>query len=119
MAAMQVKVGKRGGISVVSMSGDLEVQEIDCFEKAMGKAISSGRPPRAVLDLSAVTRMTSHVIALVGYYNAQFRQSGGTLLVAGASSPARRAFELSGLDQVITLCASLEDALRTMPAGKD
>ena len=114
MSAMQMKVSKRGGISVVSMSGDLEIQEIDYFKKAVDKVLAAGDRPRAVLDLSGVTRMTSYVVALVGFYNAQFKQADGKFVVAGASAPAQRAFELSGLDKVVSLYASADEAVKAV-----
>ena len=114
MSAMELKVTSRGQVSVVAMNGDLEVQEIGDFKAVMDKILGSGIPPRAVLDLSGVTRMTSYVVAMVGYYNAQFKQVGGKLVVAGAPPVARRSFELSGLASVVTMVDSVDEGVKSV-----
>ena len=111
MTAMELKTSERDGIVVVQMSGDLEVQEIDDFKTVMDDIINSGKHTRTVLDVSDVTRMTSYVVALIGFYNAQFKQAKGKLVVSGATSPAQRAIELSGLDKVINTADTVDDAL--------
>ncbi len=70
--------------------------------------------PLAVLDIAGVTRLTSYVVALVGYYNAQFKQAGGKLVIAGAAPVARRSFELSGLAKVLNLADSTEAAVKEL-----
>ena len=114
MSAMQMKVAERDGVSVVAMTGDLEVQEIGDFKGVMDEILARDPAPRAVLDLSGVTRLTSYVVAMVGYYNAHFKQAGGRLIVAGATPVARRSFELSGLAAVLTMADSAEEALKQL-----
>jgi anti-anti-sigma factor len=114
MSAMELKVTDRGQVAVVVMTGDLEVQEIGDFKAVMDQIMGRGDAPLAVLDLSGVTRLTSYVVALVGYYNAQFKQAGGKFVVAGATVVARRSFELSGLASVLTMVDSTEAALKEL-----
>ena len=114
MSAMELKVTAHGRVAVVAMTGDLEVQEIGDFKAAMDQIGARDGAPLAVLDLSGVTRMTSYVVAMVGYYNAHFQQAGGRLVVAGAPPIARRSFELSGLASVLTLADSAEAALKDL-----
>ncbi|GEM_PF-2514334 len=116
MSAMELKLTERGPVSVVTMIGDLELQEIEDFKSVMDRVLSREGPPKAVLDLARVTRLTSYVVAMVGFYNAHFRQSGGTLVVAGAPSAALRSFELSGLASVLDLADSVEAALKRLGA---
>jgi len=116
MSAMQMETTDRDGVIVVAMSGDLEVQEIDGFKTAMDKVLNKGPQPKTVLDVSRVTRMTSYVIALIGFYNAQFKQAKGRFVVAGATSPAQRALELSGLTEVVTTARTLNEALEMFKA---
>jgi anti-anti-sigma factor len=117
MAAMKLKVQEHGDVTVVYLGGDVEVHEIDGLREVMEKPLNGKGTPKAVLDLSGVTRMTSYVVALVGYYNAQFKQSGGQLIVTGASQGgAQRPFELSGLVEVITMADTVEAAIRNLQA---
>jgi anti-anti-sigma factor len=114
MSAMQMKVAERDGVSVVAMTGDLEVQEIGDFKGVMDEILARDPAPRAVLDLSGVTRLTSYVVALVGFYNAHFKQANGKLVVAGAAPVAKRSFELSGLASVLTAADTVEAALKLL-----
>ncbi len=116
MSAMQLETTEHDDVSVVAMSGDLEVQEIDDFKMVMDEVLNKGPQPRVVLDVSRVTRMTSYVVALVGFYNAQFKQAKGKFVVCGATTPAQRALELSGLTEVITSVPTLEEALELFKA---
>jgi anti-anti-sigma factor len=116
MTAMELETTDRDGVTIVSMSGDLEVQEIDEFKSTMDEVLRSGPQPRAVLDVSGVTRMTSYVVALIGFYNAQFKQARGRMVVSGATSPAQRALELSGLTAVINSADTVEQAMEAFSA---
>jgi anti-anti-sigma regulatory factor len=53
-------------------------------------------------------------VALVGFYNAHFKQTNGRLVVAGAVPVARRAFDLSGLASVLTIADTVEAALKLL-----
>jgi len=114
MSAMELKTNQRGKVAVVAMTGDLEVQEIGDFKAVMDEILDRRPAPQAVLDLSGVVRLTSYVVALVGYYNAHFRQAGGRFIVAGAPPVAKRSFELSGLAVVLTMADSAEEALKQL-----
>lgn len=114
MTAMQLEIGQQDGIFVITMSGDLEVQEIDEVKSALDEALKKSPRPAAVLEVSQVTRLTSYVVALIGFYNAQFKGAKGKLVIAGASSAARRSFELSGLASVLTLAEGLGKALEML-----
>ncbi len=111
MTAMELTTVEQGEVTVVSMTGDLEIQEIDEFKSCMDEVLRKGPLPRAVLDVSGVTRMTSYVVALIGFYNAQFKQAKGKLVIAGANTPAQRALELSGLTQVVASEDTVEAAV--------
>ena len=114
MSAMELKVKDHGKVAVVTMTGDLEVQEIGDFKAVLDGIVGRGKPPLAVLDMSGVTRLTSYVVAMVGYYNANFRHAGGRLVVAGAPTIAKRSFELSGLAGVLTMADSTEAAVKEL-----
>ena len=114
MTAMELTSNDHDGVTVLTMSGDLEVQEIDDFKSVMDEALKKGPSPKIVLDLSGVTRMTSYVVALVGFYNAQIKQAKGRLIIAGPTSAPRRRFELSGLASVIHMAEDTESALEMM-----
>lgn len=115
MAAMELRVKEHLGVTVVHLGGDVEVKEIDDFRAVLDKALNTPTPPKAVLDLSCITRMTSYVVALVGYYNAQFRQAGGRLIISGAKQGAAlRPFELSGLVEVIHMADTVESAIKEL-----
>jgi anti-anti-sigma factor len=114
MTAMELKTTDVDGVTVVTMSGDLEVQEVDDFKTVMDEVLKQGQQPRLVLEISAVTRMTSYVVALIGFYNAQFTQAKGKFVIAGAAGPAQRALELSGLVSVVASAETLEAAIQTI-----
>jgi anti-anti-sigma factor len=113
MTPIKLNATEHDDVTVVSMAGDLEIQEVEEFKTCLDKVLSRGPQPRAVLDVSGVQRMTSYAVALIGFYNAQFRQAKGKLVIAGATTPAQRALELSGLMEVVTSADDVEGALES------
>jgi len=111
MAVPQFRAEEVDGITLVSLAGDLEGHGADEFRELMDRLLRGPGAPRVVLDVSAVQRMSSYLVALVGFYSSQFCQARGRLVLAGAGAPARRAFELSGLAATVVFADTVEQAL--------
>lgn len=113
---MEVKTCEQGGVTVLAMEGDLQIHEIDELQSILDEALGRSRSPRAVLDISGVTSVTSYVIALMSFWNAQFKQAGGHFAVSGPSAAARRSMERAGVTEVLAVADTLDEALKKVGA---
>jgi anti-anti-sigma factor len=116
MARMEMTVDRRRDVTVMSLAGELGVEDAEAFRKLMDDLLAGGAAPRAVLDISGATRFASYAVALIGHYNARFREARGRLVLTGAAGAARRALELSGVAATLETAASVDEALEKLTA---
>jgi anti-anti-sigma factor len=68
--------------------------------------------PRIIVDLAALEFIDCCALGALGRVRAQARQAGGDLLLAAPRGPVRRILALTGLIDVFSVHASVEDAVR-------
>ncbi len=97
------------GVRLVALQGDLDLADaqkiLDEFKQLDDISI-------AVVDLSALTYMDSTVLGLlVKLHQRRFRQ-GRKLLVVRPGPNLARILSVTGLDKILRLCDSVQDAKR-------
>jgi anti-anti-sigma factor len=75
-------------------------------------AAAAAGNPRIIVDLAALEFIDSCALGVLGRVRAQARQAGGDLLLAAPRGPVRRILALTGLIDVFSVHASVEDAVR-------
>jgi anti-anti-sigma factor len=79
----------------------------------LGRARAAlARDPRIIVDLTALEFIDCCALGALGRVRAQARQAGGDLLLAAPCGPVRRVLALTGLIDVFSVYASVEDAAR-------
>lgn len=116
MESMELTSVTRDGITVLGVRGEIDIQDAEQLKSAMDAILLRDASPRAILDVSGISRMNSYAVALIGCFNSQFHHSKGQLILVGAGGPAKRALELSGLDRVVTVASTVEEAQRLFSA---
>ena len=101
----KISIEDREGISVVRVSGEIDLATHEELSGQIHTAAAEGKP--VVIDLSACGFIDSSGIRalLLGEREAE------TIAVAGASEQVRRVFEMTGIAQALALHETVEQAL--------
>lgn len=110
-------VAHREGVAVVSIGGEIDLSTAPAFEAAIAEALEDG-PTALVIELSGVTFMASVGLRILA---ATQENSGKTSPVAVvADNPAAsRPIQLTGLDNVVSLYPTLDEALSALAGAPD
>ncbi|WP_081924715.1 anti-sigma factor antagonist [Pseudonocardia halophobica] len=99
------------GTVVLAIAGEIDVAHADAVRRAA--ELRLGRGVRLVLDLSDLTYLGSHGIAVLADLDVAARaRSGALVVVTGAENKAvLRPVALTAMDQVLRLAPTLDVAL--------
>ena len=111
--AVEIDEGAR--CAVVTLRGELDAHDAprlrSNFVTAVEQASGLADHPRVVLDLTGVAFLDSTVLGTIVGSLRRLREAEGELLVVLPETPARRIFEITGLDQVFSIAPSRAEAL--------
>jgi anti-sigma B factor antagonist len=113
--AMGLIARRRGDAVVLSVSGDLDLDNVGPLAAALSEAREQGRDP-VVVDLSQVAFADSTTVNVLLQAHAEL---AGTLCLAQPSAFVSRLFGVIGLEQAMPVYASVEEALASRPGGTD
>jgi anti-anti-sigma factor len=105
----------REGVAVVSIGGEIDLSTASAFEAAIAAALD-GDPPVLVIELSEVDFMASVGLRILVATHEKVSKFAQVAIVA--NNPATsRPIQLTGLDKVLSMYPTLDDAL-TAVAGE-
>jgi anti-sigma B factor antagonist len=108
-------VAQREGVAVVSIGGEIDLSTAPAFEAAIAGALDDD-PPVLVIELSEVSFMASVGLRILAATQEKVSKSARVAIVA--SNPATsRPMQLTGLDKVMSLYPTLDDALTAVGTG--
>ena len=110
MAIVDLRSRDDGGYAVVALHGELDVTGAASVIAALTAAAAGN--PRIIVDLAALEYIDCYSLGALGRVRAQARQAGGDLLLAAPCGPVRRILALTGLIDVFSVHASVEDAVQ-------
>jgi anti-anti-sigma factor len=110
MAAAGLSTREYGGHVVVALHGELDVVDAESVMAVLAAAVA--RDLWIIVDLAALEFIDCCALGVLGRVRAQARQAGGDLLLAAPRGPVRRILALTGLIDVFSVHASVEDAVR-------
>jgi anti-sigma B factor antagonist len=88
------------GEVVVEVRGELDIHSCPALDEVFGGMSSVDR---VALDLSGVTFIDSAGLRSILQGQQAVAAAGGALVVRAPSAPTRRLFEITGLDDVLTI----------------
>ena len=97
---------------MIEVEGDLDVSLLPVLHGALTRARTKGYT-RMVLDLSATQYVTSTAIGLIVKYWKELRDNGGDLKLCGVSPFIRKTLSMLGVEKIIELYASQEEAAKS------
>jgi anti-sigma B factor antagonist len=108
-------VAHREGVAVVSIGGEIDLSTAPAFEAAITGALDD-EPPVLVIELSDVRFMASVGLRILAAAHERVSRSAQMAVVA--NNPATsRPIELTGLDKVMSLYPTLDEALIAVGAA--
>ncbi len=108
MFSAEWSTGGSGGQAVVALRGELDVADAASLAAALMAAVA--RELVIVADLAALEFIDSSGAAALVLACRQARRVGGDLLLAGPQDQVLRLLTVSGLADVLSVRASVEDA---------
>jgi anti-sigma B factor antagonist len=112
MASVSLSAREYGGHVVVALCGELDVVDAATVMAVLAAAAAAG-DPRIIVDLAALEFIDCCALGALGRVQAQAQQAGGDLLLAAPRGQVRRILTLTGLIDVFSVHASVEEAART------
>jgi anti-sigma B factor antagonist len=94
---------------IVRPVGEIDLSCAATLRQQLGR-IQDNRPPRLVVDLSAVPYMDSSGVATLVEAMQIARRTGSKLVLAALQDKVRSIFEIARLDMVFAIVGSVEEA---------
>ncbi|MGV0853133.1 STAS domain-containing protein [Mycolicibacterium phlei] len=109
-------VSHEGSIAVLTVGGDVDLATVPTFQAAITEALTQ-EPTALVIDLTAVDFLASAGLqALVATHETVSKTATRFAVVAHGPATSRP-IQLTGLDQVFSLYATLDEALAALTSG--
>jgi anti-sigma B factor antagonist len=110
--AITTSVVHREGVAVVSIGGEIDLSTAPAFEAVIAEALDED-PPALVIELSAVIFMASVGLRILAGTQEKVGKSIQIAVVAD-NAAASRPMQLTGLDKLMSLYPTLDEALTTL-----
>lgn len=107
---MTMTIESQGDLAVVVLTGRLDSTNAADTEAKILSQIESGRP-RIVVDAAGLDYLSSAGLRVFLVVAKRVKAAGGALALHSLTDHVREVFEISGFVNVLTVCASREDAL--------
>jgi anti-sigma B factor antagonist len=115
----RVSVSRFGNDSfVVAAGGELDLYTSERLRDKLAEALESGGR-RILVDLTGVSFMDSTALGVLVGAATALRSSGGQMVLVADDPRVTRVIEITGLDQVFCIEASLPEAVRKLVEGPD
>jgi len=107
---MEIDVLKKGNISILQISGDVDLYSSPQVREQVVNLIDK-KNPNLLVNLADVTYMDSSGVATLVEALQLTNKKGGKLKLFNLGNAIRDVFELSRLDKVFDICQSEQQAL--------
>jgi stage II sporulation protein AA (anti-sigma F factor antagonist) len=96
-----------GDRAIVTVRGDLDLQVAERVVAELAK-VEEGAPALLVIDLSGLSFLDSSGMGVIAAAQARAVEAGRRIVLVRPPYTVRRALELSGFDEIVTLVDSLD-----------
>lgn len=105
-----VRASSREGVAVVAVTGQADLHTAPELRAALADAVDSGAPT-LIVDLSETTFIDSMTLGVLLGALKRVTAAGGRLGIVCPDRHVRRVFEITSLDRVLALFATLDEAI--------
>jgi anti-sigma B factor antagonist len=110
---MKVTRSEQEGVAILRLMGEFDSFETEEMRQVFEECLREGRR-RVVFDLTDLVFANSTTIAYFISAQKRAREAGGGLVLASPGEFLRKTLKTLGLDQVLAIEDSLEDAIRIL-----
>ena len=103
---------------VIELGGEVDLYTAPEFKERMVELIESGKK-RIVVDLSQATFIDSTTLGVLVGGVKRLRPAGGSLALVCTDENITKIFEITGLDRVVPIHASRDDALAAVASAAE
>jgi anti-anti-sigma factor len=108
---LRYRVAKDVDATIVHVTGEIDLSTSEVFADAMSQALDAGSTSMVVVDLQHVTFMGSIGLSALIRAHEEASLTDRVLRIASGGAVAHRAIEISGLDQVLAVFVTVDDAV--------
>jgi len=112
---MKVTRADKEGVAILRLTGEFDSFETDEVRQNFEKCLKEGRR-QLILDLSGMTFANSTTIAYLVTAQKRAKETGGSLLIAEPGDFLRKTLKTLGLDRLLALRDSVDDAIAELQA---
>jgi anti-sigma B factor antagonist len=107
---LRYRVANESDATIVQVAGEIDLATSEEFAEAVAQALA-GATSLVVVDLSEVTFMGSVGLSVLLSASQDAQRAGRGLRIADGAAVAHRTIEISGLDQVLAVFETVDDAI--------
>ena len=107
---LQIGTARKGDACVVTVAGEVDIYTSPALKTALAAAATEGCP-LLIVDLNGVGFIDSSGLGVLVGALRRVREAGGDLRVVSGNETVARILRITGLDQVFSLHAALDEAL--------
>ncbi len=111
---MKLKFSYKGTTLIASIIGELDHHSAEHIRQKMDSEMIKSTTKNIVIDFSKVTFMDSSGIGIVMGRYKNIRNLNGKLVLVNVSDQVKRIFDMSGLQKIIPVYDSIENAVNNM-----
>lgn len=112
---MKVTRSEREGVAILRLAGEFDSFETEEVRRTFEACLREGQR-RVVLDLADLVFANSTTIAYFISAQKRAREAGGGLILARPGDFLRKTLKTLGLDQVLSIRTTLDDAVKELQA---
>ena len=113
---MNVTRSEREGVAILRLQGEFDSFETEEVRRTFEQCLLEGRK-RVILDLTDLVFANSTTIAYFISAQKRAREAGGGMILAKPGDFLRKTLRTLGLDQVLSIRDSVDDAIKAVRGG--
>lgn len=115
---MQISAAREGSIDIVRLAGRIDHENAENFNAALAPYLAACARPngRLLLDLSALSYISSAGLRVLMVATKTLKPAGGSLAVAAPQTMVKEVLEITRFNLVFPVFASLAEALQAFAA---
>ena len=108
---MDIEISQNGSCLIAALSGELDQHMADTIRGRMDYGLLQNGVKNMIFDFTEVSFMDSSGIGMLLNRYKQVRKLGGNVYLTGCSKQLFRLVKLSGLDRIVLLRDTMEEAI--------
>ena len=108
---MEIRVEQRSNVTVVVVDGSVDSADSDLLLRSLDELVGSNQI-RLIIDISAMDFIVSMGLGVIVQIHTRLRKAGGFLRLAGAQPFILQLIKTTGLDRLLDIYESVDQALK-------